>query len=350
MEFRILDANAPPHGVSLKTLMSNAARACAEVATKRFAPTRVLLLCGPGNNGGDGYAMASLLAADAEVSVVVATKPKTEEAKWAFGGLDRGRIHVEPFRDVARLKELLRDADLVIDALMGSGIHGELRAPFDTIVRAVNASRRPVLSIDVPTGFGGKLAIRPAATVALHEKKTGMTPTNSGAILVRDIGIPEAAATEVGPGDFTATYPRNGPDSHKGMNGRVLVVAGGPYTGAPILCALAALRSGVDLVRLYGPSDSTAAAQVVQPDLIVHPGVEPRRLVVEAVHTHDHRGRHVERCEVAAPLRDQLAVAGEHDRLGPTRRDVHRDLTATVVLERLGDARSPARRHRRGAG
>jgi len=264
--------------------MTSAARVCAEEAVKRFSPQRALILCGVGNNGGDGLAMAPLLCAHAEVHVLLAQGPrslKTPEARGAYARLDHARVPVETFRDVTRLRELLADADLVVDALLGSGVTGELREPYASIVKAVNAKKRPVLSVDVPTGFESRLAIHPTVTVALHDKKQGMTASNSGVIVVRDIGIPQAAATEVGPGDFVATYKPNPPGSHKGQNGRVLVVAGGPYTGAPILCSQAALRSGVDLVRLYAPTESTQAAQAAQPDLVVHPGVEPRRIVPE---------------------------------------------------------------------
>lgn len=266
--------------------MSNAAQAIAEEALRRFRPKHVLVACGPGNNGGDGLAAASLLSREAEVRVVLAADAgelKTPEARWAYRRLDKNRVAVEPYRGRQRFRELTRKSDLIIDALLGSGATGELREPIRSMVLGINASRRPVLSVDVPTGFEGRPAVRPTVTLALHDKKAGMTRTNSGTIVVRDIGIPARAADEVGPGDFTQTYRENAPGSHKGQNGRLLIVAGGPYTGAPILCAMAAARSGVDLVRLYTPSDGAMAAQAALPDLIVHPGLEPRRLVEEDV-------------------------------------------------------------------
>lgn len=283
MDFRILDHNSPHFGVPLQRLMENAARALAkEVA--RLRPRRILVVCGLGNNGGDGLAMVPLLPPDVECRIVLAGDPselQTPEARWAAQRLDPARHPLEPYRSPERFRELAGRAELIVDALLGSGATGALREPIRTLVRLVNAARRPVLSVDVPTGLGGRPAVHPTVTLALHARKHGMTRANSGRIVVRDIGIPRAALEEVGPADFSVPYPRSSATSHKGQNGRVLVVAGGPYTGAPLLCAQAALRCGVDLVHLYAPGDAAHAAQGRQADLIVHPGTEPRRLVPE---------------------------------------------------------------------
>lgn len=265
--------------------MENAAKHLAAQVAKIQA-RRVLIVCGPGNNGGDGLAMVPHLPSSVEARILLAMPPdglKTPEAHAAAARLDRARTPMETFRTKERFRELARECDLVVDALLGSGVRGILRGPIRTLVTLINASQKPVLSIDVPTGFGGTPSVRATWTVTFHDRKEGMTKANSGRILVRDIGIPQAAVDEVGPGDFFVPYPRNKPDSHKGQNGRVLVVAGGPYTGAPTLCARAALRTGVDIVRLFTPSQGAMVAQSIQPDLIVHPGTEPRRIVPKDV-------------------------------------------------------------------
>lgn len=265
--------------------MQNAAQALAE-EVRRLRPRRLLVACGPGNNGGDGLAMAALLADEMEVRILLAepaAQIRQPEARWALDQIDPARTPVQVYDGPVRFRELAASCDLVVDALLGSGTRGDPRGTIGELVRLINASRKPVLSVDVPSGLGTRLQVRPKVTVALHARKEGMTARNSGRILVRDIGIPPAAVEQVGPADFFVPYPRNPPDSHKGQNGRVLVVAGGPYTGAAILCASAALRSGVDLVRLYAPSDAARAAQGRYPDLIVHPATEARRLVEEDV-------------------------------------------------------------------
>lgn len=283
-DVRALDLNSAFRGVPTTHLMENAGAAVASAAVKLFAPKRVLVLAGPGNNGGDGLVAAQELAATASVTVLLSSDPdrlKTPEARNALENLDRRRVRVETFRSPWRFREVAKSSDLVIDALLGMGAFGDLHDPIRSMARLANQSRRPILSLDVPTGLGGRLQIRPTATVTLHARKRGMTKSNSGRILVRPIGIPPQAETHAGPGDLATYYPRNRPDSHKGENGRLLVVAGGPYCGAPLLSAAAALRTGADIVRLYTPEECAEAAEASQPDLIVHAGVEDRTLALD---------------------------------------------------------------------
>lgn len=280
-EVRILDFNSASHGVPPSLLMHNAGRAVADVVAKRYAPKRVLVLAGTGNNGGDGAVAARLLSESCNVTILYAGDPtqlKTGEARSAFDAIDRRRVGVEMWRSPERLRELLHDADLVIDALLGVGVSGDLREPLRTMAKLANSSHKKILAVDVPTGLSGRTAIRPDATVTLHDRKRGMTRANSGTILVRDIGIPPAVQHEIGPGDLAIPYPRNPPTSHKGENGRLLIVAGGPYCGAPLLAATAALRTGIDLVRLYTPTQCAQAARAHAPDLIVHEGSAKTRL------------------------------------------------------------------------
>lgn len=281
-DVRALDLNSAWHGVSTHALMHNAGRAVAEVATKRYAPRHALVLAGLSNNGGDGAVAARLLAeAGVAVSVLYAGDPaeiRTEEARAAFAAIDGRQVRVERWRGAERAKELLHDADLVIDALLGVGAEGDLREPVRTLVRLANASRRRILAVDVPTGLGGRLQVRPDATVTLHDRKRGMTPATCGSIQVRDIGIPEAAH-DAGPGDLAVHFPRHAVGSHKGDNGRLVVFAGGPYSGAALLASLAALRTGVDLVVLVTPEDVAEAARVASPDLVVVQASEDDHLV-----------------------------------------------------------------------
>ncbi len=283
-EVRVLDLNSAWHGVPTSHLMQNAGRAVADAALKFHQPKRVLVLCGQGNNGGDGAVAAKALAeAGVRVVVLYAADPatiKSGDARNAFHALDARAIRLETYRSPQRVKELARSSDLVVDGLLGVGVSGELREPIRSIVKAVNATRTPVLAIDVPTGLGGRQGLRATTTVTLHDRKPGMDATTGGRILTRPIGIPEAASG-IGPGDLAVHYPTRDPSSHKGQNGRVLILAGGPYCGAPLLSAMAALRAGCDLVRLYTPRACAQAARAHAPDLIVHEGVEEHRLVLK---------------------------------------------------------------------
>ena len=270
-EMRVLDRNAQHFGVSILDLMESAGEAIAEIARKEFgvAGKRVLVVCGTRNNGGDGLVAARYLANDCRVEVLFARPPSqlaTQEAKANFE-----RLADIPVREGLDASEIaMPRADLIIDALLGIGAEGALREPYATLIRDMNDSGKPILSVDVPSGFGTETAVKPVATVALHAAKEGMTKENSGVIHVVDIGIPSRVAQGIGPGEFLL-YPKPKGESHKGENGRLLIVSGGPYTGAPALVAMGALGIGADLAHIAVPA---VAAQVVasySPTFIVHP-------------------------------------------------------------------------------
>ena len=126
-----------------------------------------------------------------------------------------------------------------------------------------------VISLDVPSGLGTDISIHPSYTITFHDIKEEMNEENSGKIIVRDIGYLPEATKYVGPGEFVY-YPMRDKDSHKGMNGRVLVIGGGPFTGAPALAGLAAYRTGVDLVHIATPWIAYGPIAGYSPNLIVH--------------------------------------------------------------------------------
>lgn len=271
-EVKVLDRNSEYHGVPTIRLMENAGAAVAEVLAKKFdlRGKRVLILCGTGNNGGDGFVAARYLNEVCEVKVVLAKRIEDIRSGIATRNFARIEDELEIVEAAANLVEHIRRSDIIVDALLGIGVAGRIREPYRSIIKKVNKSRKPVLSIDVPSGLGADLAVRPKITVALHDKKEGQTKENSGQIVVRSIGVPEEAERFVGPGEFVY-YPIPEEDSHKGDNGRVLVVGGGPYTGAPALAAIAAYRIGADLVHVATPETSHSAIASFSPSLIVHP-------------------------------------------------------------------------------
>lgn len=287
MEMRVIDRNAQHLGVSTLELMENAGRAVAEIARSEFgaAGQRVLVLCGTGNNGGDGLAAARYLAKDARVTVLLARSSDQFSSEEARKNFERLR-DVQVLVGLERSEEAIEQADLLIDALLGIGGQGSLREPFATLVGQTNASGKPILSVDVPSGVGMDLAVHPTATVALHDAKEGMTAENAGRIHVVDIGIPAKVVTMIGPGEFLL-YPVPKTTSHKGQNGRVLVIAGGPYTGAPALVGFGALGVGADLIHIATPALAAPVVAGYSPTLIVHPLVghrllrEDTRLILE---------------------------------------------------------------------
>ncbi len=282
-EMHVLDRNAQHFGVSILELMENAGKAVADVARKEFhaGGKRVLVVAGTGNNGGDGLVAARHLAKDAQVTVLLARPPdqfSTKEAETNFERL--GGIKV--LEGLDKSEGAMAQADLIVDALLGIGVEGALREPYATLIQEMNASGKPILSVDVPSGFRTASWVKPVATVALHEAKEGMTPENSGAIHVADIGIPPRVARSIGPGEFLL-YPVPKSESHKGQNGSLLIVAGGPFTGAPALVAFGALGMGADLVHIATPVIASQVVAGFSPSFIVHP-LAGNRLMREDVH------------------------------------------------------------------
>lgn len=278
VEMQVLDRNAQYSGISALDLMEDAGKAVADVARSEFSTPgkKVLVVCGTGNNGGDGLVAARYLTKDARVSVLLARPPDQFSTKEALTNFERLR-EVQIFAGLDRSEEGIARADLIIDALLGIGAEGAVREPFASLIHQINASGKPILSVDVPSGLGTGLMVRPTVTVALHDVKEGMTPENSGQIRVVDIGIPSRVTTMIGPGEFLL-YPVPRASSHKGQNGRLLVIAGGPYTGAPALVGFGALGIGVDLVHIATPALAATVVASYSPTFIVHPLVGHRLL------------------------------------------------------------------------
>jgi NAD(P)H-hydrate epimerase len=251
-EVKVLDANAAARGVPTSTLMENAGKGIAETLIEEYdlKDRTVLVLCGTGNNGGDGLVAARHLRKVCKVKVFLVDEPKTLLAK---ANLNKVKGLVLPGEGkVEALRSHVRSADFIIDALLGVGLEGELRQPYPSLISLLNSAKAKVIAVDVPTGLGTKTVVRPDITVTFHDRKEGMTKENSGKIVVVDIGIPIEASTYTGPGE-PLLIPKPGPDTHKGMRGNLLVVGGGPYYGAPALAGLAAQRCGIDLVYLTIP-------------------------------------------------------------------------------------------------
>jgi NAD(P)H-hydrate epimerase len=272
-ETYVLDRNSEYLGVPQSKLMENAGKALANTIIDNFSlkGRNVVFLCGTGNNGGDGYVAARYLKEHCNVVVVLA-RPRTEiRSELALENLEKTvsdglRIEEVP----SDLDKILKGAFVVVDALLGVGMRKELKEPYRSIIKKLNTMNKNVVSVDVPSGLGSDASVKPRMTVTFHETKKGMDARNSGKIIVADIGIPEEARLYTGPGEFVF-YPVPEEDSHKGDNGRVLVIGGGPYTGAPALAAMASYAVGVDLVRLVVPSASYQVIASYSPNFLMHP-------------------------------------------------------------------------------
>jgi NAD(P)H-hydrate epimerase len=299
-----VDANAAALGVPRAKLMESAGNAIArEIRSIADPGSTVTLVCGRGNNGGDALVAARFLS-DFEVRVRLLGRPEsisTGIARENWDALSAAEIDARavaaPAAEPASLD--LEGSDVIVDAMLGTGVTGAVREPERTVIRRINEvgggrgsdadastsgshadARAPtVVAVDVPSGVdadtgevepgpdGEQVAVEADRVVTFHDGKPGLA--NLGVpVTVADIGIPEAAELFTGPGDLLALG--RDPGSHKGDHGEVLVVGGGPYTGAPTLAARSALRAGADLVRVACPESVAREVQGFSENLIVH--------------------------------------------------------------------------------
>lgn len=265
------------YGIPGAMLMENAgagvARALEEM-TGTLREKKVCIFCGRGNNGGDGYVTARYIH-NAGGKVKIFLLSKTEQiqgdAKLHFEiarKMELDIIEVQSDRDWDKVRLALLFADAVVDALLGTGFRGEVRDHYAEIVTLINNSQKPVISVDLPsglhanTGFVGGHCIKAAKTVAFGLPKPGqlLYPGTEyvGTLEVIDIGIPLQllADEEIKQNLITEQLvrlriPQRAGDTHKGDNGRIVVVGGSEgLTGAATLAAYGALRSGGGLVTL----------------------------------------------------------------------------------------------------
>ncbi|MDO4573259.1 MAG: NAD(P)H-hydrate dehydratase, partial [Clostridia bacterium] len=247
------------------TLMERAARALAETVLERYRPATALIVCGGGNNGGDGLAAARLLrGAGVEAAVLLAAE-ESRLGESARAQLRRWNAPV--YREFSDLPE--GPFDCVVDALFGTGLSRPVSARHAALIERVQALGAPVIAADMPSGVDGGsgrvlgAALKADLTLSFQWLKTGQIfePGRSyaGECLVRpifDAEPPAGAAVQFEEEDAARLLPPRPADSHKGRNGRLLLCAGSTaYTGAALLAAAAALRAGAGITSAAVPRD-----------------------------------------------------------------------------------------------
>jgi len=292
----VLDLNSEHLGIDVKDLMEAAGRSLAEEIQARLPKKRsVVIVAGTGNNGGDGLVAARYLSIwKVPVSVLLIrniSKIKSQIARQAYSELpnDVARYELRPDDIQGQVKDLLKAAGVLVDGLLGSGARGRPRGDYAEILEAMNSFDGVKIAIDSPTGFGYEPSFKADLTVTFHDIKEemfvdGKCHPDCGELIVRKIGIPDAAALYVGPGDLLR-IPRKPVSSKKGDTGRVLVIGGGPYTGAPSLSACSAVKTGADLVFAAVPRGIRNVVASFSPELIVEGlgTLDPERLGPEVI-------------------------------------------------------------------
>lgn len=313
------DAAAMAAGISGLSLMEAAGWQVAAAIRKRWRPRTVVVLCGPGNNGGDGFVVARLLASwgwPVKLALLGEPAALTGDAAVMAG---RWRGGLRPF-DPA----LLDGGPLVVDALFGAGLSRALDGAAAAMIREIQRRGLEMVAVDVPSGLDGNSgeALGPVApallTVTFFRPKPGhlLMPGRQlcGELVVADIGIPPAVLDEIKPDLWVNTpdlwrraFPRLDPCGHKYARGHLLVAGGGAMTGAARLAARAARRIGAGLCSIVAPEAALPVYRAGDPGVIVESaaawtgllqdrrrnaviagpglgvGAESRRLVLEAL-------------------------------------------------------------------
>ncbi|MDR7419813.1 MAG: NAD(P)H-hydrate dehydratase [Armatimonadota bacterium] len=276
----VLDRRAQDEfGVPTLLLMESAGRAVFDAARRLVADLspRTVVVAGKGNNGGDGLVAARLmLAAGWRVTVVLLARDAevTGDAAVNLQAARRAGVEIINVDSTAipGVRGLLAGADLIVDGIFGTGFRGPVAGLAAKTIDAINASGRPVLAIDVPSGVHGDSgavdgpAVRATATVTMGLPKTGLIlapgAEYTGRIWVTEVGHPRrlvetasVRASLLTAADVNNAVPARRLDAHKGDFGRVLIVAGSVgHSGAAVLATLGALRAGAGLVTLGVPA------------------------------------------------------------------------------------------------
>ncbi|MCM2356656.1 MAG: NAD(P)H-hydrate dehydratase [Geobacteraceae bacterium] len=273
-------------GVSGLTLMENAGRGCAEAIIAGYgsgAGQRAVVVAGKGNNGGDGYVIARLLRERGWQVATFVLARREDIAGDARANLDRLQDGVVVFcpepRQLGRYVAAFRDATVIVDALLGTGLKSEVRGIYADAIELINGAGKPVVAVDIPSGIdaatGGVLgcAVRAELTVTFALAKLGHVlfpgAEYSGRLRIVDIGIPAEVAASADGCEFldaAAVRPllrRRDRCAHKGSFGHCLIVAGSTgKTGAAAMAANSAVRSGAGLVTLAVPAGLNAILEV----------------------------------------------------------------------------------------
>ncbi len=291
----VADYNCEYLGLSRLCLMESAGKSLAEevgkIAVYTFSkPVKVVIFTGSGGNGGDGFVAARyLLNRGYEVDIyMLKDNIRSEQSRINLEILENmkprlSRLNIYNLKTLDDINscEVAKTSDsefIIVDGLLGTGIKGKLQTNIKRAIEVINDSKGIKISVDVPSGMDplngevSDLAVVPDYTISFHKIKTGVRNAEEevvGGLVTADIGIPFEAEYFVNYGDFLRLKNRDS-TSHKGNNGRLLIVGGsGDYSGAPAIAGMAAIGTGCDLVYVAAPFNAAQAIKSTSPDLIV---------------------------------------------------------------------------------
>jgi hydroxyethylthiazole kinase-like uncharacterized protein yjeF len=302
-ETRALDRETEARGTSIEALMERAGFAVARAAVRAAGGAygrRAVVVCGKGNNGGDGLVAARILAGEGmgvDVALLAAPEDLQGPAAANLARLGEVALRARAFEEPWFHRALAR-AHVTVDAIFGTGFRGAPDGPHAAAIEALNEAGIPVVAVDIPSGVEGDTgvvqgpAVRAAATVSFGAPKVGSLlhpgAAQAGTVEVVDIGFPPDLVRSdlqlVEEADVRSMLPRRSPETHKRRSGVVLVVAGSRrMTGAPRLVADGAYRAGAGLVTVAVPEGILRVVQAGLPEAVFLPLPEgPEGSVAEA--------------------------------------------------------------------
>ncbi|QTL99249.1 NAD(P)H-hydrate dehydratase [Iocasia frigidifontis] len=296
-EMRAVDKAAIEAGFPGVMLMEIAGRAVADKVVKFIEPgSKVLIFIGKGNNGGDGLVAARYLDTEGYnvQLILLAGEDSLSDSSLMNYRLCKLRsintLKIDTIgTDYQEVKNLLAACDIVIDAILGTGISGSIRGRAADLIELINNVDKKVLAVDIPSGISGEngsvlgKAVKATWTLTMAYPKPGLLlyPGRKycGQIGVVDLTVPEKFVLNEGCSHYTLTcsealdwLPTREKTGHKGSFGKITVIGGSPgMDGAPVLTGLAALKTGAGLVRLAIPGDTLSISSAYSPELITTP-------------------------------------------------------------------------------
>ena len=284
-----LDENSVSLGIPKSFLMECAGLQATNKLMEKYtlnSSSKVIVFAGTGNNGGDGLVIARHLATRG-INVIVAliggaSKIRTDESQinWHILKSLVLTCQIEQILDSSNIElffEKNPNADIIVDALLGTGVKGKIREPIASIIDVYNQYDCPKISIDIPTGIDpdtGKIfhkAVNWDFRIAFHRDKIGVF--NLPNSWIAPIGIPIESHLFIGDGDLQQSLKLRSRSTHKGQFGKLLIIGGSEtYSGAPALAALVAIEFGIDLVNVLVPKKKADNVRNFSPNLIVREG------------------------------------------------------------------------------
>ncbi len=278
-------------------MMARAGKAAFDFLLRRWPQAkRLLVLCGGGNNGGDGFVLSHLAhdeGLDVTILLVGDHTHRSPEAQAAFARCDAQQLSIKAFTDQTDFAH----PDVIVDAICGIGLHDALRGDAAAAVKKMQRARAPIFALDIPSGIdadtGSVLGVAAAATATMTfiGLKVGLITNHgiayTGELVLSDLQLPselytiiEPVAEKIHPSHFAGCLAPRSRDWHKGLSGHVLIIGGAPgYAGAPRMAAQAALRVGAGLVSVATDVANAVVMNVAVPEIMCHGISTPAQLM-----------------------------------------------------------------------